>query len=181
MHSAFKFAIAAVLASLVFVIGPLCAGDLQQGDYILKPFSRNFERLAKVVGVWEGTVKHPDGTKEDVTVEYRLTSGNSALLETLFKDSPHEMVSVYHDDGDAIMMNHFCGLGNQPRMRATGFDKNQIHFQFVDASNMASPAESHMHALTITFIDDQHIRHEWENFEDGKKQHTAVFALTRKK
>jgi peroxiredoxin len=156
-------------------------GGLKPGGYILKPFSADFQRLAGLAGRWKGQKNTPEGGKMDIEVEYRLTSGNSALVERLFKDSPQEMVSVYHDDGDGIMMTHYCGLGNQPRMRAQRFEKDRIVFAFVDASNMASRDEPHMHALTITLSGDDRITHEWAMYEKGEKTHTEAFELTRVK
>ena len=170
----------AVLVALSLAGANLSSGgELKPGGYVVKPFSGNFERMAKLVGVWEGTKKDENGSDMDIRVEYRLTSGNSALTELLFKDSPQEMLSVYHDDGDGITMTHYCGLGNQPRMRATTFDGNCVRFDFVDGGNMASPDEPHMHALTMTLLDDNKIQHEWEMHKDGKKQHSEKFILTR--
>ena len=48
----------------------------------------------------------------------KVTAGGSAVHETLFPGSAHEMVSVYHLDGADLVMTHFCALGNQPRMKA---------------------------------------------------------------
>jgi hypothetical protein len=64
-------------------------------------------------------------------------------------------------------------------MRATTFDGNRIRFDFVDGSNRASPDEPHMHALTMTLLDENRIQHEWEMHKDGKKQHSEKFILTR--
>ena len=52
--------------------------------------------------------------------EYRVTASGTAVVETLFPGSDHEMVSVYTKDkksGD-LLMTHYCGLGNQPRSAA---------------------------------------------------------------
>ena len=136
--------------------------------------------MAELQGLWTGKkMDMQTGKKVDIQVEYRLTSGNSALTELLFKDSPQEMLSVYHDDGQGITMTHYCGLGNQPRMHARGIQDNKIGFQFKDGGNMASPDEMHMHSLTITFLDSDRIQHEWQLYRDGKKDHAEKFILTR--
>jgi len=91
------------------------------------------------------------------------------------------MVSIYHDDGDSIMMTHYCGLGNQPRMRAKGFADGTLRFDFVDGSNMASKKEIHMGALTIKFLGEDRMQHEWDLFADGKKKQTVTLSLHRAK
>lgn len=151
------------------------------GAYTLKPFSKAYQRLTKLAGQWKGTHKDENGKPAEFFVEYRLTSGDSAMVETLMKGTPMEMVSIYHDDGDALMMTHYCGLGNQPRMKATNVKGNKYIFKFVDGTNMASDKEMHMGGLTLTIVDQDHIRHEWTLFKDGKPQrdHQEVFELTR--
>ena len=179
---------AAFAAALVFVGPPALAEEaraerekLEAGMYALKPLSNDFQRLATIAGTWHGQKKDHNGQWMDIVVEYRLTSGNSALVETLLKDSPMEMVSIYHDDGDSIMMTHYCGLGNQPRMRASGFDDNELRFKFVDGSNMASPTETHMGSLTLTLLDENRIRQQRQLIEDGVPQpdRSEAFELTR--
>ena len=44
---------------------------------------------------------------------------------------------------------------------------------------MRSAHDKHMHELTLTFIDDRHINHEWTVFENGRKQATHSFAFAR--
>ena len=46
----------------------------------------------------------------------RTTGGGSAVTETLFPGTAHEMMSVYHMDGDDLVLTHYCAGGNQPRM-----------------------------------------------------------------
>lgn len=87
------------------------------GQSLSAPYSRSgeFERMKQLVGAWEGT---SDMGKEGqkVRVEYRLTAGGSALVETLFPGSGEEMVSVYYDRKGKLAMTHYCMVRNQPRM-----------------------------------------------------------------
>ena len=105
----------------------------------------------------------------------RLTAGGSAILEILFPGTDHEMVSVYHQDGAKLMLTHYCVLGNQPTMQARlRVDENQLVFEFVSGTNM-KPTHSHMHRGTLTRIDKNHMRSQWENFKDGKHNSTHSF------
>ena len=49
------------------------------------------------------------------------------------------VLTVFHLDGDRLILTHYCMAGNQPRMQATSYDakKGEIRFQFLDATNLA--------------------------------------------
>ena len=137
-----------------------------------------FEKMKPLVGNWQG--KANDG--KPVKISYALVSGGSALVETIQAESEPGMVTVYHPDGDRLMMTHYCSLNNQPRMRAdTGPAENgKLVFNFVDATNMPSPDALHMHKLVVTFVDKDHFAQEW-TWKGGEKEGTEVFRMERMK
>ncbi len=152
------------------------AGDYQSAPYTGSP---EFERMKQLVGVWEGTSDTGKG-EEKVRVEYRLTSGGSALVETLFPGKNEEMVSVYHDRKGKLAMTHYCMLRNQPRMILTKSDAQTIELVFAKKGNDINPAkEKHMHAVRITFTDNDHIIQKWTHFDKGKDAGGVTFTLTR--
>lgn len=136
-----------------------------------------FDKLKSLAGEWHG--KAPDG--KEVTVSYQLVSGGSSLMETIVPDNEPSMVTLYHPDGDALMLTHYCSLANQPRMRATvpKGDIKKLDFAFVDASNLASAEAAHMHNLAITFQDADHITQVWTLLKEGKEM-PMTFNLERK-
>jgi hypothetical protein len=136
-----------------------------------------FDRLKSLVGTWEG--KDSKGGK--VEVSYRVVSGGSTVMETLnLPGHAENMITMYHADGDALMMTHYCSMGNQPRMKATVPDPNTVDFSFVDGTNMGAD-DAHMHHLTIRFKDKNHVSEEWTARVKGEDQPHTVFALTRRK
>ena len=70
------------------------SGSALAGEPSLGPYSgsKGFERMKELTGVWEGT-SNMAKEGEKVRVEYRLSSGGSSIVETLFPGTPHEMVS----------------------------------------------------------------------------------------
>jgi hypothetical protein len=77
-------------------------------------------------------------------------------------------------------MTHYCGAGNQPRMKATASaDGKTITFDFLDATNLASADAGHMHRMVLNLIDPNHHTEEW-TFLDHGKQMKETFALQRK-
>ncbi len=140
--------------------------------------SKEFERLKALAGTWEGTGGM--GTEQEkVRVEYRLTAGGSAIVETLFPGTPHEMVSVYYDRKGELAMTHYCMLRNQPHMRLERATANSLEFVLGEGSGFDPAKEPHMHALTITFGDSDHITQKWTLFEEGKAKGVSTFSLSR--
>jgi hypothetical protein len=167
-----------IAALCISLAGPLVA---RAGEHQSAPStgSKEFERMKQLVGVWEGTSDMgKDGEK--VRVEYRLTAGGSALVETLFPGSAEEMVSVYHDRHGKLAMTHYCMLRNQPRMTLAKADAQTIELVFARKGNDLDPAkENHMHAVRITFTDNDHIIQKWTLFEKGKNKGGVTLKLAR--
>jgi hypothetical protein len=124
------------------------------------PPSPLLERFRALQGEWEGTPsQHEEGMPEKYVVTYRTTSGGSAVVETFFPGTDHEMVSVYYADGDQIVMTHYCILGNQPRMTVRpGSDTSTLEFVCQGGGNLEDENVPHMHAATYRFIDDEHMQ-----------------------
>lgn len=152
------------------------AGEMKEGPYA---GSKEFERMKTLVGPWEGTAVEMGDADQKVKLEYRLTGGGSALVETFFPGTPNEMVSVYHDINGRLSMTHYCTLGNQPRMALKSSSEKELALDFIAGSNIDQMKDTHMHSLTITFEDNDHITHKWILFEGGKEKGAAVFKLTR--
>jgi hypothetical protein len=172
------------LNSLLIVVVCLSFGGLllaHAGDNQSTPSagSKEFERMKQLVGTWEGT-SNMGKEGEKVKVEYRLTAGGSALVETLFPGTPEEMVSVYYDQDGKLAMTHYCMLRNQPHMILSKADPQTIDLVFGGKGNVLDPVkEKHMHALLITFPDKDHLVQKWTLFDKGKDQETVTLKLAR--
>lgn len=122
--------------------------------------------LEKLVGRWSST--GPDGAVTEAT--YTLEAGGSALVEHEVMGGNESMVTVYHRDGDALMLTHYCNLGNQPRMRAAASDGKVFEFAFLDATNLASADAPHLTSLRIALIDKDHFDEEWASDQGGQRE-----------
>lgn len=140
----------------------------------------DFERLKSLAGDWAADT---DGDGQaDSTFTYRLSAGGSVLVETLFAGTPHEMLTLYHMDGERLLATHYCAAGNQPRMRwVPSGAANTVAFEFVDGTNMKSVRDMHMGSGRITLVDADHAAGEWQAWQDRQPGHLAKMTLTRKK
>ncbi len=140
--------------------------------------SKEYERMRQLVGVWEGT-SNMGKEGQPVRVEYRLTAGGSAIVETLFPGTPEEMISVYYDNQGKLSMTHYCMLQNQPTMKLLNPGADRFDFIFAEGNGINPNKDPHMHALTISFVDKDHIVQNWTLFEDGKEKGVTRLNLSR--
>jgi hypothetical protein len=162
-----------MLAMIALMLAaPLLAADKPEG----KAANAGFEKLKTLAGEWKGKANGTD----DVRVTYRVVAGGSAVEEML---SHADMVTMYHVDGENLMLTHYCAAQNQPRMRAAAFKDgdDKLAFSFFDATNMPDQKAAHMHALTLTFRDADRIAQEWTHYNDGKDSGKVVIELERVK
>jgi len=138
-----------------------------------------FDLLKQLQGVWQGTA----GDMPDQRVQYRVASGGSVVMETLFAGTPHEMISMYHLDGEDLVMTHYCSMGNQPRMRLDPGQSSPKHLSFVftGGSNLKSDKDAHIHSGTIDLLDADHIDAAWTVYEGGRQKDVKAFKLARMK
>jgi hypothetical protein len=144
------------------------------------PMPPAFEQFKQIAGTWEG--KEVEGREGmDVRAVYRVTSGGTAVVETIMPGTDHEMVTVIHPDGGDLLLTHYCMLGNQPQMKAPGSgDGKDVAFKFVRATNLKSADDMHMHDVTYTFVDHDTLRSRWTHYHGGKPSGSVVFELKRK-
>ena len=136
---------------------------------------KSFEELKSLDGSWEG--KTPDG--QTVQVAYRVTGNGSAIMSAIKGHA--DMISMFNLDGERLLMTHYCAAGNQPRMVASASpDGKTFTFDFLDATNLASPEAGHMTRLVLSMPDANHHTEEWIYSDHGKQQ-KEVFDLWRKK
>lgn len=158
----------AVIAAVVLCASAALAGSEAQ---------KTFDALKALDGTWEG--KNIQG--ETLKVTFRQTAGGSAILNEIHGQGAHDMITMFHLDGDRLLMTHYCGAGNQPRMRATlAPDGKSISFDFIDATNLSSPEAGHMQHVVFGMSDANHHTEEWTFLDHGKEM-KDLFTLQRSK
>lgn len=151
----------------------------QPGATATAPTPHLLDRFKALAGAWSATGL--DGNSmPDAQIRYEVTAGGSAVVETLFPGSPHEMRTVYVRDGADVVLTHYCASGNHPRMRAKAIDGDKVAFAFDGATNFDPAAAGHMHDAHFTFVGPDELRTRWNFWSKGKPaEHAANLHVKR--
>jgi hypothetical protein len=167
------------LAALVLASGALLARK-PAAAAAGKPATPAFDRIKALAGDWVAAEDGPMSKKGDLTARYVITAAGSAVVETLFPGSVHEMVTVYHADGPDLVLTHYCTEGNQPRLRARDARGPRFDFAYDGGTNIDPQHDRHMHSASVELVGSDEIRSEWTELEEGKPVLVARSHLVRK-
>ncbi len=166
---------AALLAVVVAASVP--ADTYAGGDHAAPAKAAALDRIRALAGEWEGTNSKGD----PVRMVFEVIGDGSSVMERLIMkgEHPHDMLTLYHMDGDRLMLTHYCAAGNQPRMHLASQSDREARFEFLDATGLASPDAGHMRRAVVTFEGPDRISSAWTWFEGGKEQFTEVIRVKR--
>jgi hypothetical protein len=158
--------------SLLLLAATLTAAAVAQTDA-----QKAFATIKAMPGTWEGTAS----SGHALQVTFKVVSGGSAVMSEIQGHGPENMISMFNLDGaNKLLMTHYCGAGNQPRMLASvSPDGKTFTFNFIDATNLDSPDSGHMQKMVLTLLDENHHTEDW-TFVDHGKEMKELFNLRRK-
>jgi hypothetical protein len=132
-----------------------------------------FERLKSLVGTWETVEK---GSKRPGVATYTLTGGGKVLMEVM-----GGMATAYHLDKGTLVLTHFCGAGNQPRMRVKTIENDGRHFVFemYDITNHPNPDSYYSSALDVRFVEDGTVELAYRGMTAGRESR-QTFQLVKR-
>jgi hypothetical protein len=128
-----------------------------------------FDRIKSLEGQWRGR-----STKGWVdTRSVKVIAAGSVVMVTSFESHPGEtMATMFHLDGDRVLLTHYCVARNQPRLVATSYDAaaGKAVFEYLDGTGMASRDKGHMDKMIMTFDGSDRYRSRWTWFQDGTEK-----------
>ena len=173
-------------SSLVASIAFVAAVSAATAEKTAVPGKAAFDSLKALAGEWEGQAGIKGAPSKPgeppAKVVYRLVSNGAVVMETLFAGTSHEMITMYHLDGEELVLTHYCAAGNQPKMKLdpAASSARELKFAFAGGTNISDQG-FHMHEGRIVLVDADHVEAEWVGYTAGKPDHTAAFKLARKK
>ncbi|MDY7094450.1 MAG: hypothetical protein SX243_15875, partial [Acidobacteriota bacterium] len=146
-----------------------------------------FERLKNLAGTWNGEAAGEGRAEEEevdgftVSHTFQVSANDSVVMETMNPGTDHEMINMYHRDGEDLVLTHYCAGGNQPTMkmdRAKSSADDYV-FEFTGGTNLDPAVDPHIHAGGLKFVDDDQIESRWISHQNGEQAGVMVFHLQR--
>jgi hypothetical protein len=171
-HAAITFALAATVSGCVTET----SGELPVPR---APAGVELGRLARLEGDWY-RIGTDGAASSELVSRFRVSAAGTAVVETMFPDTENEMVTVYHRDGDALILQHYCSHGNQPRMAATGASTADAYvFDYVGGGNMEI-GDPHVHSITLRFLGEDELGVEVTHWSAGAADENGSWKLVRR-
>jgi hypothetical protein len=139
----------------------------------------NIDVLKARAGKWYQVDENGAPTDQLVS-EMRVTAGGNAVLELLFPGTPNEMVTVYYQDGNTLMLTHYCVANAHPQMICNSTSTpERLVFDCNGGANIIDANTGHMHSAVIEMGDSETMSSEWTFWAQGEKQNAVKFDLVR--
>jgi len=147
-----------------------------------------FDQLKGLEGTWEG---EPEGEGDEakaeaeaagmVTHEIQVSAAGTVVMETMGPGTEHEMINMYHLDGEDLLLTHYCAGGNQPQMRLNkeASSADMLVFDFAGGTNLDPEVDSFIHSAQIELVDGNHMESVWKAYSGGEPAATMTFHLAR--
>jgi len=170
------------LACAAWAAEPVTAGKTANPAAIVYDDKSAFEYIKTLAGNWErsGVSGHEHGSNSSV-VSFKVTAAGSAVMETYNAGQRNEMISVYHMDGNTLLMTHYCALKNAPMMKFEKSEKpGEIKLGFFGGTNFDPKVDAHAHEATIEVKDHDTFEVSSVGYTGGKPLAPAVSLMKRK-
>jgi len=135
-----------------------------------------FDRMKSLVGDW-----HKEGVeKPKLILSFELTANNTVLVETWLHKGKKHSLTMYHLDNENLVATHYCPQGNQPRLKLASSSADKLAFSFLDATNLASLSDPHLHTLGFNIFNDVDKIHRTESYLSGAGENASELRLVRR-
>ncbi len=147
-----------------------------------------FTTLKGMAGNWYGT---PEGVGVEaeaeaieagqVMHEIEVSAAGTVVMETMGPGTEHEMINMYHLDGDELVLTHYCAGGNQPTMRLNRETSTaeRLIFDFTGGTNLDPDNDHYIHDMELGIQGEGKVESVWNSWAGGEQGATMIFHLKR--
>jgi hypothetical protein len=174
------FLVALICVVFLAPTSPGSAGDMKA--------QTAFDELKSLAGTWRGTPE-AEGMEaeaeaemiEEVVLDFRVSAAGTVVMETMGPGTEHEMINMYHLDGEDLVLTHYCAGGNQPTMKLDRemSTPGKLVFDFTGGTNLDPEVDQHIHSAELELRDPEHLESVWAAYAGGKQVSTMTFHVAR--
>ena len=114
-------------------------------------------------------------------VSVKTKAAGSAVVHSYAQGTPGEMETVFHMDGDQLLLTHYCALQNAPVLKFVKSNKpGELKFEFAGGTNFDPAIDAHLHESTFVIKDRDTIEQSSTVFANGKVNQELKTVLHRR-
>ena len=174
------------LAALLTTVALLAIATPLVADEGMSP-AGVFEQLKEMDGTWDATAAQVAGEPmpdEEGPLkgqhQFTVSAAGTVVMEVMGPGTDHEMINMYHMDGEDLVLTHYCAAGNQPTMK---LDREMLaagktHFAFTGGTNLDPEADQHIHSTMMEWQEDGSLVEAWSAWAGGEEAGVMEFVLT---
>ena len=146
-----------------------------------------FTTLKGMAGSWhevpEGVGQEAEAEAEmaghQTTHEIEVSAAGTVVMETMAPGTEHEMINMYHLDGEELVLTHYCAGGNQPTMRLNreASTSERMIFDFTGGTNLDPETDNYIHDMELGFKGEGKVESVWNAWSAGEQAATMIFHL----
>ena len=169
-------------AALVFVVLASVSGAGMQAPVDAAAARAAFEQFKRLAGDWDARSTAGWAGVKKVMVMARSSAVLSTSTHGAHPGDDESMATVYHLDGDRLLLTHYCVARNQPRLVATRIENGgrRIEFTFLDGTNLPTRNTGHMDRAVFEFHDHRRFTSRWTWYQDGQEKWMEEIVYTRR-
>jgi hypothetical protein len=123
----------------------------------------------------------PAAARPGSGVSVKTKAAGSAVVHLYRQGSPGEMETIFHMDGDKLLLTHYCALQNAPVLQFVKTDKpGELKFVFKGGTNFDPSVDAHLHESTFQIIDKDTVEQRSTVFTNGKADPELKSVLRRR-
>ncbi|PYR36053.1 MAG: hypothetical protein DMF90_11475 [Acidobacteria bacterium] len=137
-------------------------------------------------GDWQaGALGHEHGSSPASSygnsLSFKTKANGSAVVQTSGAGTKNEMETIFHMDGDKLLLTHYCALQNAPVLRFEKTNKpGEIKFVFDGGTNFDPKVDAHFHEGTFQVKDKDTLEQHFTVFSNGQATPEGHTLLKRK-
>jgi len=176
-----RYPVALLVTALFVTVAPPVAADMA------KTSADVFDQLRALEGAWASQAEQGEGEAHDEEAalasqfDFAVSAGGTVVMETMNAGTTHEMINMYHLDGEDLVLTHYCAAGNQPTMKLdrAALAEGKTQFAFTGGTNLDPAVDQHIHSVELNWQDDGSVAADWTSWGGGEQNAVMHFVLTR--
>ena len=139
-----------------------------------------FHQLTLLAGSWRGSGGQLGSDPKPTQHVFTVVSGGTVVMEVMDPDGERE-VNLYFLDGEDLVLDHYCGAGNRPRLKLDrdGASPGVLPFALAGGTGFDAATDRHIHTSLLVIRLGEVLESRWTAEKAGEVVMESHFDLSR--